>query len=95
MDYTGGPQPAIEAVWVNDSLAGGSAASPAISWDGRRIYTNDQSGNLLAIDTGATLWTQALGFSPFGSPSVTAGGRIVPTAGPGAWPCSMAPAAGR
>ena len=91
MDYTGGQKPSITPVWVNDSLAGGSAASPAISLDGGRLYTNDQSGNLLAIDagTGATAWTYPLGFSPFGSPSVTSGGRIIPTAGAGSWPLAL------
>lgn len=91
MDYTAGPEPSLTEAWVNDSLAGGSAASPAISLDGRRIYTNDQIGNLLAIDaeTGATVWTYPLGFSPVGSPSVTPAGRIVPTAGGGAWPLAL------
>jgi outer membrane protein assembly factor BamB len=87
MDYTGGSDPALTPAWENHTLDGGSAASPAISLDRTRIYTNDQADNLIALDaaTGDTAWEQPLGFSPLGSPSITDGGRIVPTAGGGAW----------
>lgn len=97
MDYSAGATPSLTEAWVNDSLIGGSAASPAISLDGRRLYTNDQVGNLLAIDaeTGVTAWAFPLGFSPVGSPSVTSTGRIVPTAGGGAWPMALTDAGDR
>ena len=83
MDYEGGDSPSLNPRWENESLDGGGAASPTISADGDRIYTNDKAGNLLALsaDDGSTIWSYDLGFSPAGSPSVTDDGWIVPTAG--------------
>jgi outer membrane protein assembly factor BamB len=97
MDYVGGDEPALVEAWENRSLTGGSAASPALSLDGTRVYTNDKAGNLIAVDsgTGETAWAYPLGFSPSGSPSITDGGRIVPTAGGGAWVVALTDAGDR
>lgn len=85
MDYSGGDEPKITHAWENRTLSGGSAASPTISADGTRIYTNDLDDNLVALDaqTGGLIWEFPLGFSPLGSPSVSAEGRIVPSAARG------------
>ncbi len=54
--------------WSVDILTDGSATSPALSADGKTLYVGDNSGRLLAVDTGDghTKWTQPLGFAPRG-----------------------------
>jgi outer membrane protein assembly factor BamB len=70
----------IIPLWSNAALEGGTASSPVISEDGTRVYVNDNDGNLVALKSwnGEIIWELPIGFSPAGSPSVTADGRIVP-----------------
>ena len=86
MRYVGGESPRIEPLWENAVLEGGSASSPDISVDGSRLYVNDQSNHLIAVEaeTGGILWTFDLGFAPLGSPSTSSTGVILPTGGVGA-----------
>ncbi len=54
------------------SFAGGSASTPALSADGRRLYFGDNFGKLIAVDAsnGDTLWDLDIGEQIFGSISV-------------------------
>lgn len=85
MRITEDPVPAIEPLWENTSLPGGSASSPTVSVDESRVYVNDNVGALHALDTetGATLWSTAFGYASGGSPSLTPEGRIMPAGGSG------------
>ncbi len=78
--YTGGSTPAIETLWQNSVLTGGSGASIVISADGSRLYGNDGEANTYALDarTGELLWLYPIGYTPIGSPSVSSNGRIIP-----------------
>jgi len=86
MRYLAGPDPAIEPLWENAALEGGTASSPCISADGGRLYVNDQADHLLALDatTGGIIWTFDLGFSSLGSPSCSSTGLIFPSGAFGA-----------
>ncbi len=86
MRYMAGDPPRIEHLWENAALEGGSASSPNISADGSRLYVNDQSNHLLALeaDTGEVIWSYDLGFSPLGSPSSSSAGVIMPSGALGA-----------
>ncbi len=81
MRYRAEGEPRVESLWENQALEGGSAASPTVSADGSRVYTNDHADNLVALDTetGEVVWAEPMGFSSKGSPSVTSDGLIVPT----------------
>lgn len=72
--------------WINDALPGGTAASPTLSADGRRIYLTDNVGNLHAIEaaTGAVLWSLPIGYASGGSVSLSPRGLIMPAGGRGA-----------
>ncbi|MEM7140081.1 MAG: PQQ-binding-like beta-propeller repeat protein [Actinomycetota bacterium] len=85
MSYTPGATPAVADLWTNSTLTGGTAASPAISLDGTRLYVNDNGGSIHALDaaTGASLWDFDLGAAAAGSPSVSDAGLVVSTAGGG------------
>jgi outer membrane protein assembly factor BamB len=84
MRFTDGRHPRLTEVWRNDTLPGGSAASPDLSADGRRLYVTDNAGSLHAIDTrqGRTIWSYPLGFTSGGSVSTSRDGLIIPTGGP-------------
>lgn len=77
------PQPSIESVWINDSLANGSAASPDLSPDGKRLYLTDNGGQLLALDavTSEVIWKFPLGYKSGGSVSSSPDGIILPAGG--------------
>lgn len=66
--------------WRQPSLEGGSASSPVISSDYKRIYVHDRAGNLIALDAdnGDVVWTFAIGFIANASPNVNDNGFIVP-----------------
>jgi outer membrane protein assembly factor BamB len=83
MRYTEDPAPALEPVWVNESLPGGSASSPAVSAAGDRIYVTDNAGSLHALDaaTGTAVWSVGLGYAAGGSASVAPDGVVMPAGG--------------
>jgi outer membrane protein assembly factor BamB len=79
-------RPSVTLLWTNDSLPGGSASSPDLSFDGRRAYVNDNAGSLHALSakTGREIWSLPIGYAPFGSPSTSPAGLIMPAGGGGA-----------
>jgi outer membrane protein assembly factor BamB len=83
MRITPGPAPRLVEEWVNDSLPGGSAASPDLSADGTRLYLTDNHGTLHALDaaTGRSLWTLPIGYESGGSVSLSPDGLIMPAGG--------------
>lgn len=83
MQYRGGVEPSIEPLWSNDSLPGGSASSPTISFDGSRVYVTDNVDGLHALDatTGEVIWSYSIGYAAGGSPSVSPEGIVVPSGG--------------
>jgi outer membrane protein assembly factor BamB len=83
MRYSEYPEPTISTIWRNSSLPGGSASSPDISSDRKRIYVNDNNGGLHAIDakTGKTIWVFNIGYATGGSQSTSPDGIIVPAGG--------------
>ncbi|MCX7617007.1 PQQ-binding-like beta-propeller repeat protein [Tepidiforma sp.] len=87
MRYRPGQSPAFEPLWENDSLPGGTASSPALSFDGRRLYVTDNQGSLHAIDaaTGRAAWSLPIGYPADGSASVSPEGLIIPAGGRGGW----------
>lgn len=87
MRYRPGHSPAFEPLWTNDSLPGGTASSPALSFDGRRLYVTDNEGSLHAIDaaSGASAWSLPIGYPADGSPSVSPEGLVIPAGGRGGW----------
>jgi outer membrane protein assembly factor BamB len=83
MQYTEEPEPAITPLWVNDSLPGGSASSPDLSPDGRRVYVNDNVDSVHALDaaTGDEAWSVPIGYASAGSPSTSPDGLVMPAGG--------------
>lgn len=83
MRITPGPKPRLVAEWTNDNLPGGSASSPDLSADGKRLYLTDNEGSLHALDarTGKPLWTFAIGYGSGGSVSLSPDGLIMPAGG--------------
>ena len=83
MKYTEETIPAIIPLWTNESLPGGSASSPDLSFDGTRLYVNDNSGKLYAINarTGENIWNFEIGYNPGGSQSTSPEGMIMPAGG--------------
>lgn len=73
----------IATLWRNSTLPGGSASSPDISNNRKRIYVNDNVGALHAIDarTGKEIWHYNIGYAPGGSQSTSPNGFIVPAGG--------------
>ena len=86
MRITSGPSPRLVEEWTNDSLPGGSAASPVLSADGRRLYLTDNAGSLHALDaaTGGILWSLPIGYASGGAVSMSPEGLIMPAGGRGA-----------
>ena len=80
-----GKRPSLTPLWTNDALPGGSAASPDLSLDGKRLYLTDNGGGLQALDTatGKTIWRFPLGHESGGSVSSSPGGLIMPSGGGG------------
>lgn len=80
-----GERPSLTPLWTNDALPGGSAASPDLSPDGKRLYLTDNAGGLQALDTatGKTIWRFPLGHESGGSVSSSPGGLIMPAGGGG------------
>lgn len=80
-----GARPSLTPLWTNDSLPGGSASSPDLSRDGKRLYLTDNSGGLQALDavTGKTIWRFDLGHESGGSVSSSPHGLIMPAGGGG------------
>ena len=78
--------PKLEPLWANDGLPGGSASSPDLSNDGRRLYVSDNAGNMNALDaeTGRIIWTIPIGYASGGSASVSPQGLVMPAGGRGA-----------
>lgn len=83
MRLTAGPKPELIAEWTNDSLPGGSASSPDISADGKRLYLTDNEGGLHSLDakTGQIVWSFPLGYAAGGSVSTSPEGLIIPAGG--------------
>jgi outer membrane protein assembly factor BamB len=83
MRITEDPVPAIEHLWTNDSLPGGSASSPTVSADGSRVYVNDNVDSIHALDTatGEEIWSFPIGYASGGSPSLSPEGLIMPAGG--------------
>ncbi|HEX2968828.1 MAG TPA: PQQ-binding-like beta-propeller repeat protein [Bacteroidales bacterium] len=83
MQYSENPNPSIVTIWINNSLPGGSATSPDISFDGTKIYVNDNVGGLhaLSAQTGKDIWTFNIGYEPGGSQSTSPEGLIMPAGG--------------
>lgn len=83
MQYSEDPIPSIKLLWVNDSLQEGSASSPVLSFDGKRVYVNDNGGILHSIDaeTGETIWQFNIGYETGGSQSISPEGLIMPAGG--------------
>jgi outer membrane protein assembly factor BamB len=78
-----GPRPRLEPLWANDSLPFGSASSPDLSKDGRRLYVTDNAGSLHAIDarSGRELWSHPIGGASAGSPSTSPRSLVMPAGG--------------
>ncbi|MCG6191180.1 outer membrane protein assembly factor BamB family protein [Maribellus maritimus] len=83
MQYIESPVPELKSLWINKSLPGGSASSPDLSFDGRRLYVNDNAGALYAVDalTGENIWRFEIGYEPGGSQSTSPDGIIIPAGG--------------
>ncbi len=83
VQYVGGTHPRLARSWSDDALPGGSASSPALSFDGRRVYVTSNAGSLVALDTrtGATVWNLPIGYAAGGSVSVSPAGVIMPAGG--------------
>lgn len=83
LDGGGGAAATLATLWEAPVLEGGSAGSPTLSADGRRVYTTDRAGHLVAVDadTGTLAWRHDIGYSAGGSPSVAPDGVIVPAGG--------------
>lgn len=83
MRYVGGAEPRVEPLWVNDTLPGGTAASPTLTEDGTRVYVTDNVDALHAIDarTGQVVWSHRIGYPAAGSPSLSPDGLIIPAGG--------------
>lgn len=83
MQYSEMPHPSISEIWRNASLPGGSASSPDLSFDGKRVYVNDNSGWLHALDakTGNNIWRFNIGYATGGSQSTSPDGTILPAGG--------------
>jgi outer membrane protein assembly factor BamB len=75
----------ITPLWANEALPGGSASSPDLSADGRRLYVTDNEQGLHAIDarTGLEVWDAAIGGASAGSASTSPRGLIMPAGGGG------------
>lgn len=71
----------ITKLWENKGLSGGSASSPDISADGKKVYINDNAGNLHALNSanGKQVWQYELGYNPGGSQSTSPEGYIMPS----------------
>jgi len=69
----------IQLLWQSPILTG-DASSPVLSADYSRIYVQDESNSLLALDaaSGAILWSFDLGFSSSEPPVVSDNGYIMP-----------------
>ncbi|HEX6224110.1 MAG TPA: PQQ-binding-like beta-propeller repeat protein [Chryseolinea sp.] len=83
MRYSETPSPHVSRMWRNASLPGGSASSPDISFDGKKIYVNDNHNGLHAIDakSGKNIWRRNIGYATGGSPSTAPDGTIIPAGG--------------
>ena len=79
-----GPEPAVTDLWANDSLPGGTGASPTLSPDGSRLYVTDNEGHAHALDaaTGEVIWSHDIGIAAGGSLSLSPDGLIIPPGGP-------------
>lgn len=86
MRITNGPSPHLVEEWANDSLPEGTASSPVLSADGKRLYLTDNAGSLHALDaaTGRILWSLPIGYASGGAVSVSPQGLIMPAGGRGA-----------
>lgn len=83
MVYSEDPIPAVNALWTNESLPGGSASSPDLSKDGLKIYVNDNEVSIHALDaiSGKNIWEHNIGYEPGGSQSTSPSGLIIPAGG--------------
>lgn len=76
----------VAKIWENNELPGGSATSPDISADGKKVYINDNTGHLYALwsATGQVVWQYDLGYNPGGSQSTSPDKYIIPSGANGA-----------
>lgn len=83
MQIVEGEKPTVRPLWTLESLPGGSASSPDLSPDGRRLYLTDNAGGLQAIEaaTGRPIWRFEIGHEAGGSPTTTPDGLIIPAGG--------------
>jgi len=83
MRVTPGGRPQLIPEWTNDNLPGGSASSPDLSADGKRLYLTDNAGSLHTLDarTGKPIWTLPIGYGSGGSVSLSPGGLVMPAGG--------------
>jgi outer membrane protein assembly factor BamB len=86
MRITRGARPSLIEAWTNEGLPGGSASSPDLSADGKRLYLTDNEGSLHTLDaaTGKSLWSVPIGYEAGGSVSLSPEGLILPAGGRGA-----------
>lgn len=83
MQYRAQPTPVISSLWTSEGLPGGSASSPVLSADRKRIFVTDNAGSLHALDaaTGAILWSVPIGYAAGGNPSLSPDGIVMPAGG--------------
>lgn len=83
MQIIEGRRPEIRQLWINDALPGGSASSPDLTLDGRRLYVTANDGGLHALDaaTGRVIWSHHLGYESGGSVASAPDGIILPAGG--------------
>lgn len=86
MRITSGRRPRLVHLWTNDSIPGGSASSPDLSADDKRLYLTDNEGGLHALDTatGTEIWSIPIGYAAGGSISLSPERLILPAGGRGA-----------
>lgn len=86
MRITPGKRPRLVPLWISDDIPGGSASSPDLSADGKRLYMTDNLGSLHALDaaTGEHIWSIPIGYASGGSVSLSPDRLILPAGGRGA-----------
>lgn len=78
LEFVSGPSGLRVEEVCHRSFAGGSASTPTLSRDGRRVYLGDNFGKLLAIENDCSLgWEIDLGAQIFGSVGVASDGNEV------------------
>lgn len=75
--------PAVTERWSSELLPAAVTSSPVLSDDGNTVYFADVDGRLSAYNAadGSPKWTYGVGLGASSTPSVSAGGTIVPAGG--------------